>query len=413
MKRILLIGGGAAGIAAALTAKHHAPEAEVLLLERLDRVGKKILATGNGRCNLTNMQAGMPHFHSSDRGALKAVLQGMEPQVVLDFFRAMGLLCQEEEEGRVYPYCKQASMVLDVLLQALERANIRVCCNTTVTAIGQNRGKFTVKTADGGSLTADRVILPCGGKAAPKLGSDGSGYALAKALGHSCTPLVPALVALKCDMNGMGGLKGIRAAGELTLLANDHVLGQEAGELQFTEYGLSGIPVMQLSGRLSRLRKGEKCTALVDLFPEWEEEALFRELKSRQKMAKRETLETFLLGTVHKRLAYAVLKSAGLQPLSRPVTDLSNGDLHRLAETLKCWRFAVTGTQGWDAAQVTGGGIPLSEIDGRAMESKRAPGLHLAGEILDVTGDCGGFNLHWAWGSGIRAGQAAAKAVQA
>ena len=413
MKRILIIGGGAAGIAAALTAKHHAPEVEVLLLERLDRVGKKILATGNGRCNLTNMQAGMPHFHSSDRGALKAVLQGMEPKLVLDFFRGMGLLCQEEDEGRVYPYCKQASMVLDVLLQALERANIRVCCNTAVTAISQNRGKFTVKTADGGSMTADRVILTCGGKAAPKLGSDGSGYTLAKTLGHSCTPLVPALVALKCDMNGLGGLKGIRAAGELTLLANDHVLGQEAGELQFTEYGLSGIPAMQLSGRLSCLRKGEKCTALVDLFPEWEVEVLFRELKARQKAAKQETLETFLLGTVHKRLADAVLKSAGLQPLSRPVADLSNGELHRLTETLKSWRYVVTGTQGWDAAQVTGGGIPLQEIDGRTMESKRTPGLHLAGEILDVTGDCGGFNLHWAWCSGIRAGQAAAKAVQA
>ena len=412
MKRILIIGGGAAGIAAALTAKHHAPEVEVLLLERLDRVGKKILATGNGRCNLTNMQAGMPHFHSSDRGALKAVLQGMEPKLVLDFFRGMGLLCQEEDEGRVYPYCKQASMVLDVLLQALERAKIEVHCGFAITSIVRNKGKFVMKTADGGSLTADRVILTCGGKAAPKLGSDGSGYTLAKALGHSCTPLVPALVALKCDMNGLGGLKGIRASAELTLLANDHVLGQEAGELQFTEYGLSGIPAMQLSGRLSRLRKGEKCTALVDLFPEWEEEALFRELKARQKCAPQETLETFLLGTVHKRLAYAVLKSAGLQPLSKPVSSLSNGDLHRLTETLKAWRFVVTGTQGWEMAQVTGGGIPLQEVDSRTMESWCVSGLYLAGEILDVTGDCGGFNLHWAWCSGIRAGQAAAKAVQ-
>ena len=344
MKHILVLGGGAAGIAAAIVAARENPAARITILERMDRVGKKILATGNGRCNLTNMGASFTHFYSNDKGALKRILEGMEPQNVLDFFDSLGLLCQEEDEGRVYTYCKQASMVLDVLLQALERANIRVCCNTTVTAIGQNRGKFTVKTADGGSLTADRVILTCGGKAAPKLGSDGSGYALAKALGHSCTPLVPALVALKCDMNGMGGLKGIRAAGELTLLANDHVLGQEAGELQFTEYGLSGIPVMQLSGRLSRLRKGEKCTALVDLFPEWEEEALFRELKARQKMANRETLETFLLGTIHKRLAYAVLKSAGLQPLSRPVAELATGDLHRLTETLKCWRFAVTGT---------------------------------------------------------------------
>jgi len=412
MKQILIIGGGAAGLAAALTAKRQAPQASVLILERLDRVGKKILATGNGRCNLTNMQAGMPHFYSNDRGALKAALQGMNPQLVLDFFRSMGLLCQEEDEGRVYPYCKQASMVLDIFLQALEREKIQVQCACTVISIARNKGRFVVKTAEGSSYTADQVVLTCGGKAAPKLGSDGSGYTLAKGLGHSCTPLVPALVALKCDMNGLGGLKGIRAAGELTLLANDHVLGQEAGELQFTEYGLSGIPAMQLSGRLSRLRIGEKCTALVDLFPEWQEEALFRELKGRQKTAKQETLETFLLGTVHKRLAYAVMKSAGLQPLSKAVSDLSNGELHRLTETLKAWRFTVTGTQGWDNAQVTGGGIPLQEVDSRTMESKCISGLYLAGEILDVTGDCGGFNLHWAWCSGIRAGQAAAKAVQ-
>ena len=413
MKQILIIGGGAAGMAAALAAKRSAPHANVLVLERLDRVGKKILATGNGRCNLTNMQADLRHFYSSDRAVLKRMLAGMEPQVVLDFFRSIGLLCEEEDEGRVYPYCKQASMVLDVLLQALEREKIEVYCGCAVTSIERNKGKFSVNTADGRRFPADCVILTCGGKAAPKLGSDGSGYPLAKSLGHSCTPLVPALTALKCDMNGQGGLKGIRASAQLTLLANDHVLGQEEGEVQFTEYGLSGIPAMQLSGRLSRLRKGETCTAWVYLFPGWEEEQMFRELKSRQKNAAAETLETFLLGTIHKRLAYAVLKSTGLQPLSRPISALSNGEIHRLAETLKAWRFAVTGTQGWDAAQVTGGGIPLQEVNSTTMESGRTAGLYLAGEILDVTGDCGGFNLHWAWCSGLRAGQAAAKAVQA
>ena len=411
MKHILVIGGGAAGLAAAITAARENSAARITVLERMDRVGKKILATGNGRCNLTNMGASFAHFYSNDKGALKAALEGMTPQNVLDFFDALGLLCQEEDEGRVYPYCKQASMVLDVLLQALERLNIAVQCGCAVTEISRNKSKYTVKTADGQTLTADAVILTCGGKAASKLGSDGSGYALAKALGHSCTALYPALVAFQCDMNGLGGLKGIRAQAGLTLLAGDYVLGKEVGEVQFTEYGLSGIPAMQLSGRLSRLRKGEKCTALVDLFPNLEHEALFRSLKARQKT--QETLENLLLGTVHKRLAYAVLKSAGLQPLSRTSASLTNGELHRLADTLKAWRFPVTGTQGWENAQVTGGGIPLGEVEALTMQSRMQPGLYLAGELLDVAGDCGGFNLHWAWCSGIRAGKAAAKAVKA
>lgn len=411
MKQIVIIGGGAAGLAAALTASRQAPDVKVTVLERLDRVGKKILATGNGRCNLTNLQAGIKHFYSSDKAALKSLLNGMEPERVMIFFRSLGLICQEEEEGRVYPYCKQASMVLDVLLQALERANIHVQCGCAVTGIDRNKGKFAVKTADGRTIPADGVILTCGGKAAPKLGSDGSGYALARKLSHNCTPLYPALVALKCDMNGLGGLKGIRAQAGLKLMAGEHILGQDIGELQFTEYGLSGIPAMQLSGRLSKLRKGEKCTALVDLFPQWQEESLFRELKARQKASPSGTLETLLLGTIHKRLAYAVLKSAGLQPLSRTNASLTNGELHRLADTLKGWIFPVTGTQGWDAAQVTGGGIPLGEVEPDTMQSRLQPGLYLAGEILDVTGDCGGFNLHWAWCSGIRAGEAAAKAV--
>jgi len=410
MKHILVIGGGAAGMAAAITAARENPAVRVTIVERMDRVGKKILATGNGRCNLTNMGASFAHFYSSDKGALKRALEGMAPEIVLNFFASLGLLCQEEDEGRVYPYCKQASMVLDVLLQALERLNIQVHCGSSVAEIARNKGRYTVKTSDGHTLTADALILTCGGKAAPKLGSDGSGYALAKAMGHSCTALYPALVAFKCDMNGLGGLKGIRAEGGLTLLAGDHVLGKEVGELQFTEYGLSGIPAMQLSGRLSRLRKGEKCVALVDLFPHWEHEALFRDLKARQKT--QETLETLLLGTVHKRLAYAVLKSAGLQPLSRAAASLTNAELHRLTDTLKAWPFPVTGTQGWDNAQVTGGGVPLGEIDTIAMSSRYQPDLYLAGEVLDVTGDCGGFNLHWAWCSGIRAGKAAAKAVK-
>lgn len=412
MAKIIVIGGGAAGMAAALTAAKARPGVSVTILERMDRVGKKILATGNGRCNLTNEDVSPAHYYGNDKGLLRKALYAMPVEQVLDFFGEYDLLCQTEDEGRVYPYCKQASMVLDVLLIALERANIDVQCGCAVEEIVRNKGEFRVKTADGRSFSAQKVIVTCGGKAAPKLGSDGSGFRLVQQLGHSFTPLYPALTAMKCDMNGLGGLKGIRANGTLRLMSGTQLLGEDTGEIQFTEYGLSGIPAMQLSGRLSRLRNGEKCTALVDLFPEWERDALFHQLKMRQKAHPKETLENFLLGTVHKRLAFAVLKSAGLQPLSRENGSLTGKELSALTDTLKNWRFTVTGTQGWDAAQVTGGGVPLKEVDVESMQSLKTPGLYLAGEILDVVGDCGGFNLHWAWCSGMRAGQSAAEEVR-
>lgn len=412
MKQIVIVGGGASGLAAAIIAAREAPRARVIVLERMDRVGKKLLATGNGRCNLTNTEAGPAHYYSVGRRAPQEVLEGMTPDGVLRFFASLGLLCrEEEEEGRVYPYCRQAGMVLDVLLAELARLGVELRCGSAVTDIRREKRGLAVKTASGETLSAASVILTCGGCAAPKLGSDGSGYALASALGHSCTPLHPALTAFRCQMSGMAGLKGIRAQAGLTLLAGERVLGRETGELQFTEYGLSGIPAMQLSGRLAKVKKGEACIAAVDLFPHWSQEALFRELKARRE--RQPTLETLLLGTVHKRLAWTVMKNIGLPPLSTACVMLSVEQLRQLAETLKHWEFPIVGVQGWDNAQVTAGGVPLEEIVPDTMESRLMPGLYLAGELLDIHGDCGGFNLHWAWCSGIRAGKAAAGRARA
>lgn len=406
MKQIVIVGGGAAGLAAAITAARESPRARVIVLERLDRVGKKLLATGNGRCNLTNMEAGPAHYYSVGRRVPQAVLTEMTPDSVLRFFSSLGLMCREEEAGRVYPYCRQAGMVLDVLLAELARLGVELRCGSAVTAIRREKGMLSVKPDSGEPLSAAAVILTCGGRAAPRLGSDGSGYALASALGHSCTPLHPALTAFRCQMPGMAGLKGIRAQAGLTLLAGERVLGREIGELQFTEYGLSGIPTMQLSGQLFQAKKGVACTAIVDLFPDRQQEELFRELLARQK--RYPTLETLLLGTVHKRLAWTVMKNIGLPPLSTACRALSAEQLRHLAETLKHWEFPIVGVQGWDSAQVTAGGVPLDEIEPDTMESRLTPGLYLAGELLDIHGDCGGFNLHWAWCSGIRAGKAAA-----
>ena len=406
MKHILILGGGASGLAAALSAAQTDPGAEVTILEGLDRVGKKILATGNGRCNLTNSDLTPEHYHSSQPELLAQLLREMPTSRTLEFFRALGLYCAEEEMGRIYPNARQASSVLDVLLNGLNRRKVQVCTGVKIkTAEHLERG-FRLTAEDGRTFFGDSLILAAGGRAAPKQGTDGTGFALARQLGHSYAAPYPCLVPLKCAESVLKGLKGVRAHGAVTLLRNSVVLGQEPGEIQFTDYGLSGIPIFQLSCLLGRETTGAELW--VDLLPDWSEEELLSELRRQAKLDRAATLECFLPGLVHKKLIYALMKQAGLSPLSRRVSSMKEPELRTLAKLLKCWRFHVTGTQGWEQAQVTGGGVPLGEINAD-FSSAICPGLYLAGEVLDVVGDCGGYNLHWAWCSGMTAGVAAAQ----
>lgn len=404
MKEIVVIGGGAAGIAAALSAAMAAPSARVTLLEGLDRVGKKILATGNGRCNLTNAHISPERYHSASPKALERLLASMPAERALDFFSALGLRCAAEEQGRIYPYSRQASTVLDVLLLALKHGGVQVICSARISSLTRTAKGFQIRAESGKTWRADTVILTAGGKASPKQGSDGSGYPLALQLGHSCTPLYPCLVALKCASPLLKGLKGIRAHLRATLYLDGQAKAEEVGELQFTDYGLSGIPAFQLSCHLGARPKSAQVG--LDFFPDCSEMELARFIRDRISATPGEALETFLPGLIAKKLLYAVMKSASLDPLSRPAASLSPSEIKRLARYLKDWRFTVTGTLDWSSAQVTGGGIPLDEI-GMDFASKRCTGLYLAGEILDAAGDCGGYNLHWAWCSGIIAGRAA------
>lgn len=402
---IVIIGGGASGLAAALSAAKQAPHANITLLEGLDRVGKKILATGNGRCNLTNRQMAPNHYHSSQPELLSALLRQMPVERTLNFFSQLGLCCATEEMGRVYPNARQASAVLDTLLLALAHSGVMVECSAKVRQVTQNGNQFRITTEDCRMFRADAVVLAAGGRAAPKQGTDGSGFALAKQLGHRYATPFPCLVALKCSDATVKGLKGIRAQGKVTLLRDGAELGTEQGEIQFTDYGLSGIPVFQLSCLLGRNCEGAELS--VDLVPTWKRKELVHYLAARAAIYPQETLEQFLPGLIHKKLLYAVMKAAGLSPLSLRASSLHTGHIIRLAETLKDWRFHVTGPLSWDHAQVTGGGVLLDEI-APDFSSLRCPGLFLCGEVLDVVGDCGGYNLHWAWCSGLSAGKAAA-----
>ena len=406
MKRIAIIGGGASGLAAALSAARTDPKAEITVLEGLDRVGKKILATGNGRCNLTNSDLTAAHYHSSQPEMMENFLAEMPTWRTLDFFRALGLWCAEEEMGRIYPNARQASAVLDVLLNGLEHSGVRVECGVKIKTAARTERGFRLAAEDGRVFSADAVILAAGGWAAPKQGTDGTGFALARQLGHSYRPPFPCLVPLKCAEPALKGLKGVRAHGTVVLTRDGTELGRENGEIQFTDYGLSGIPIFQLSCLLGRDAAGAELT--VDLLPDWTLEKLMRELRRQAKQSRADALERFLPGLIHKKLLYALMKQAGLSPLSRRVSTVKEQELRALAEHMKVWRFHVIGTQSWEQAQVTGGGVLLDEVNAD-LSSRCCPGLWLAGEVMDVVGDCGGYNLHWAWCTGLTAGEAAAR----
>lgn len=394
MARIIIVGGGASGLAAALSAAER--HDSVTVLERTDRVGKKILVTGNGRCNLSNRTILPECYVTSSPGLLPAYLSQMPENLLRGFLERLGLLTAEDgTSGRIYPGSFQAGTVLDTLRLALVRRNVKVETGVRVTEIVPQAGGFTVQAGQE-KRTADRVVLACGGCADPARGTDGSGYRLAESLGHTVRPLFPCLVPLRCD--GTGALKGVRVRAEAALYRDGRELGRESGEIQMTGNGLSGIPVMDLSCLLGTECAGAEIS--LDLFPRFRREELLRVLEARAASAPDQTMEELMTGLLHKAIASAVMKSCGIRRTDR---------VHRLAElagTCKDWRFPVRGTLGWERAQTTGGGVPLTEAEPETMASRRVPGLYLTGELLDAAGKCGGYNLHWAFCTGILAGRA-------
>jgi len=406
---IAIVGRGSAGMISAIAATRAG--ARVLLLERLGRIGKKLLTTGNGRCNLTNLAGGDPtHYHGREPSFPAPVLAAFPPERSLAFFADLGIVPRIEDGGQVYPWSNQAAAVLDVLRLELERLAVPVHTDFPVTAIERRGRRFHLRSANGATVLAERVILACGGCASPFLGSDGSGYALARGLGHSLVPPFPVLVPLKLASPRLGTVQGLKWTGGATILDGQVPVHREEGEFLFTAYGISGPAIFRL-GRCAGdlLAAGKPPTLHLDLFPETTPEQLAARLLERRSSHPERSLETGFTGMLPRRLAAALLRDTGLDP-RLPAESLSPAAVRRLVAGLKGWSFPVTGTMGWDLAQVTAGGIDSSGVDPLTLESRRVPGLYFAGEILDVDGDCGGFNLQWAWASGTVAGQTAATA---
>ena len=407
MQQILVLGGGAAGLAAALAAAQAG--AQVTVLDRNAKLGKKLLATGNGRCNLDNTGIAPERYFTADPARLAPLLAAVNAADPLGWFGSLGLYTRTDEAGRVYPYSNQAADVLALLEHHLEKYHVCIRCGCTVRTLSQSRGGYAVQFANADAqpetLRADAVICAMGAEAGPQFGTDGFGTRFAAQCGGRLAPLYPCLTALQVA-KPQKALAGIRAKAAAALLDGNRVLATETGEVQFTDYGLSGICIMQLSGLLAPGRGPKHPAVELDLFPALDEAALAALFAARLLKLPGDSPADFWLGLVHPKLGRALWAAAKLP--ESPLRALPPQAWQTLAHTAKHWRFEGLTPCGWKQAQTTGGGLCLDEVNTH-FQFQGCPGLYFVGETLDCAGSCGGFNLHWAFGSGLVAGRNAAE----
>ena len=397
-----IIGGGASGMAAALAAAS-VPGTEVVLMERQARLGRKLRATGNGRCNLTNLHAGERGYHGNREGFWEEALRRFSPEETLGWFREMGLFTTAEPSGRVYPYSDQANSVADVLRFALDQPHISRKLGFAAEKVRVLPSGFRVESRED-AVSCDRLIVACGGLAGTGLGGSMSGYQLLRSLGHRCTRLRPNLVQLRSDWGALPSLKGVRANCRVSVLHDGTEFAGSRGEIQFTEYGLSGPVIFEVSRDVCQGVGSWVCR--LDFLPETEEKVLERELL-RRKTTELPASELFT-GILHNRLGRVLTAESGIGQAGA-VREIPDAALRLAARIAKQLDVTLKEPMGMDAAQVTAGGICTEEFDEKTMESKLVPGLYACGEVLDVDGDCGGYNLQWAWSSGRLAGFSAGR----
>ena len=400
MKTVLVIGGGAAGMMAALTAAEDQNN-RVVLLERQQRVGRKLLSTGNGRCNLTNLGAAAANYHGEQPDFVRPALRQLPPTETLALFRSFGLLTVTEPSGRVYPLSDSASSVLDVLRFQLQQRGVELRCASPAREIRREKGGFAVCT-DEETLRADRLIVACGGAAGKKLGGVTDGYELLAPLGHKRSKLYPSLVQLVTEPDYPRALKGVRADAALRLLRGKDCFGRVQGEVQFTERGVSGPAAFDLSRAVSTGSEG--LVLQLDFLRDYSETQLRALLTQRRESLPDLDAAELLTGLVHNRLGKMLLRYSGVDTRKR-IGDLTERELSHAADACKNFRLPLRGTEGFDSAQVTAGGLRTADFDPETMQSRLVPGLYVCGELLDIDGDCGGYNLQWAWASGRLAGR--------
>lgn len=404
MNKIIVIGGGASGMVAAISAARRG--SEVIIIEHMERVGRKILSTGNGKCNYTNRRQGLRCYRGENPAFVLPVLEQFGVEETIAFFKELGVF-PRERDGYFYPASGQASSVLDVLRMELRRLQIEIHTDCAITSVQRTKHGFDVRTTQG-AFRAHQCIFACGGRAFPKSGSDGSAYPYIEKLGHTLIEMVPALVPMKAKQSFFKSVAGIRADARICLYRNGKQIAKDRGEIQLTQTGVSGIPAFQVSRYAARaLAKKEKVRAELDFAPDLSEEELAAELTARFAAHNGKSLEESLIGFFPKKLILLFLKENRL-PLQEKAEWMLDGRISSFARYIKHVTIDVTETEGFDRAQSSAGGVDTKEINPKTLESYLVQGLFFAGEVVDIDGMCGGYNLQWAWSSGYVAGMHAA-----
>lgn len=393
---VLILGGGASGLMCAIAAKKHRPKLNIAIIEKNDRVGKKLLATGNGRCNLTNLHLSPERYVGSFH--VKPLLERYDATFLRKELEKIGLLTFADKEGRVYPVSRQASSVLDVLRFACERQHINLFLSEQVRSVRREHNGFIIKTEQH-AFYGDKLVIACGSKAAPKLGGSAAGTDYLRNFGLSVEPFQPALCPVGVRSEVLKSLKGLRAAGAVSLCRNNKIIKTESGEVQFADGALSGICLFNLS---LYAKKGD--ILHIDLLSDISEKNLFAILKKNKELFAKQSSDNLLTGILSKRLAQAVMKLSGIPDFSHFCMDLTEMQLIQIAKKVKHMPFFVTQTCGFDQAQSARGGLKGSELN-KMMESKKIKHLYVCGEAIDICGECGGFNLHVAFTGGILVGE--------
>lgn len=404
LRSIIIIGGGASGMAAAIAAARNG--ADTVIIEHKDRVGKKILSTGNGKCNYTNKEQGLRYYRGENPAFVLSVFEQFGFKETISFFKELGIY-PKERNGYFYPASEQAAAVLDVLRMELRRLGVVVYTDCTLKSIKKNKNKFTILT-DQKTFTADACIFACGGLAFSKSGSDGSAYPYIEQFGHTFTDMVPALVQMKAKQSFFKSIAGIRSDISIRLYIDRQLVCEDRGEVQLTEYGISGIPSFQVSRYAAMaLKHQQKVQAVLDFMPALSDMDLQQELYTRFTSLHGKTSEEALIGLFPKKLIPLFLKENQIS-LHNPSDQIPAKQIKKLSVYLKNVTIDITDTKGFDAAQCTAGGISTKEIYADTLKSRIVSGLYFAGEVIDIDGMCGGYNLQWAWSSGYVAGTHAA-----
>ncbi len=398
MAEMIVVGAGAAGLIAAITSARAGQS--VTLLEQNNKIAKKILVSGNGKCNIDNKYISPNRFHSQNPAFIEEVLEDYGFEVVEKFFTSIGLELIEGKEGKMFPMSLQASSVVELLEYEAKRVGVQIVCDCAVATIERKNNTFTMETSQG-TKTCEKLLLASGSPAAPQLGGSNSGYAFATKMGHTLIPRHPSLVQLCSEENWVKACAGVKVAGIAKLYANGEYITEKKGDLLFTNYGISGLAILDLSREVStRLANFDYCELNLDLMPELSKEKLTNLLLNRVGEGSEKPLALWLQGIINKKLIAIIVEQS--KSKVKVEHDLNRKEINKLVHTIKNLKLSINDTKGFQGAEVATGGINTTEVNPKTMESKIVPNLFFAGEILDVDGDRGGFNFHFAWVTGLK-----------